>query len=161
MWGNKTQNVSYLLLQDTLAMDTTALTLMSVKWIMEAVVSLHWCSASTFKYSNWFLVCSCYSMVTFTKSPSFYMTIFIMNPTNLMALLPQSHDCSWCISRWIVAPSPLWLQKHTDVCSLHCTYSSNLYRRPRLTILTFTWRLGLCGIAHAITNSGLQHVRFL
>lgn len=127
MWGNKTHNFAYLLLQDTLAMDSSVLTLTSVKWIMEAVVSLHWCSASTLKYSNWFLVCSCYSRIKSAKSPKFYMTIFSMNPTNLAALLPQSLDCSWCISRCIVAPSPLWLQKHTDVCLHYCTYSSNLY----------------------------------
>jgi len=25
----------------------------------------------------------------------------------------QSHDCSHYVSKWILAPPPLWLQKHT------------------------------------------------
>jgi hypothetical protein len=28
-----------------------------------------------------------------------------------MAVLPQSHDCSCYVCRWIMAPLPLWLQK--------------------------------------------------
>jgi hypothetical protein len=41
------------------------------------------------------------------------MTTFSATLTNLTALLPQQR-CSNYVSRWILAPSPLWLQKHTD-----------------------------------------------
>jgi hypothetical protein len=35
--------------------------------------------------------------------------------TNITALLPQSHDCSCYVSRQILTPPPLWLQKNTDL----------------------------------------------
>jgi len=45
------------------------------------------------------------------------MTTFSASLTNLRTLLPPSRDCSCCVSRRILAPPPLWLQKHT--CHTH------------------------------------------
>jgi len=42
------------------------------------------------------------------------MTTFSASLTNLRPRLPQSRDCSCCVSRRILARPPLWLQKHTD-----------------------------------------------
>jgi hypothetical protein len=46
-------------------------------------------------------------LVTRTKSPSFCMTTFSASLRNLTAPLHQSHDCSCCVSRLILAPPPL------------------------------------------------------
>jgi hypothetical protein len=43
-------------------------------------------------YSN--MRCYMQSRITSTKSPSFYTTTYGASLTNLMVLLPQSHDCS-------------------------------------------------------------------
>jgi len=74
---------------------------------------------------------------------------------------PPRYATGWCISRCIVAPSPLWLQKHTDVFSHNCAFSSNLCHQPRLANLPAPEGGDFCGIANAITNSGLHHVKFL
>jgi hypothetical protein len=51
---------------------------------------------------------------TSTKATSFSMTTFSASLTNHTALLPQSRDSSRYVSRPILAPPLLWLQKHTD-----------------------------------------------
>jgi hypothetical protein len=48
-----------------------------------------------------------YSRITSPKSPSFCITTFITGLTNLLALLHQSHDCSFYISWRILAPPQL------------------------------------------------------
>jgi hypothetical protein len=52
--------------------------------------------------------------ITPTKSPSFCMTTFSASLTNLTGLLHPPSDCSFNVSRRILAPPLLWLQKHTD-----------------------------------------------
>jgi len=47
------------------------------------------------------------------------MKTFSARLTNLTVLLPQSHDCSYYVSRRILTPPSLLLQKHTDL--LHTT----------------------------------------
>jgi len=56
--------------------------------------------------------------ITATKSQSFFRTTFSASLTNVMVLLPQSRDSSCYISRPILALTPLWLHKHTDLCAL-------------------------------------------
>jgi hypothetical protein len=67
-----------------------------------------------------------YSKITSTKSRSFCMTTFSASLTNLTALLPQSRDCSYDVSRQILAPPPLWLQKHTNTLIYAHTTSPTL-----------------------------------
>jgi hypothetical protein len=55
------------------------------------------------------------------------MTTFSASLTNLTALLPQSHDCSCYVSRQILAPPPLWLQKRTDLRAHHFAHSPDLW----------------------------------
>jgi len=52
-----------------------------------------------------------------TKSPSFCMTTFSASLKNLTPLLPQSRDCSYYVSRPILAPPPCGLQQHADLCA--------------------------------------------
>jgi hypothetical protein len=59
-----------------------------------------------------------YSKITSTKSPSSCMTTFSVSLTNLTVLLPQSRDSSYYVSRRILAPAPLRLQKHADISAL-------------------------------------------
>jgi len=53
------------------------------------------------------------------------MTTFRASLTKLTVLLHQSHDCSYNESRRILAPAPLGLQKHNDICArdfAHCPH---------------------------------------
>ena len=54
-----------------------------------------------------------YSRITSAKALSFCMTTISASITNLTALLPHSRDCSRYLSRRILAPPPLWLQKYS------------------------------------------------
>jgi hypothetical protein len=51
----------------------------------------------------------------FAVSPSFFMTVYSSSPTNLAFRLPQSHDCNCYVSRRILAPLPIRLQKHNGL----------------------------------------------
>ena len=77
-----------------------------------------------------------YSRITFTKSLSFYMTTFGASLTNIMALLSQSRDCSWYVSRPIPTPRPLLLQKHADLRAHDFAHSPDLWHQPRLANVT-------------------------
>jgi hypothetical protein len=79
-----------------------------------------------------------YSRIASTKSPSFCMTNFCASLTNLM-VLPQSHDYSYCVSRQILAPPLLWLQKHTDLRACDFAHSLDLWHQP-LANVTCAWR---------------------
>ena len=91
-----------------------------------------------------------YSSITSTKTPSFYTTTFSASLTNLTALLPQSRDTSCYVSRPILAPPPLWVQKHTDLRAHDFAHSSDLWHQPRLANGTCAWRWRLYGINPAI-----------
>lgn len=56
----------------------------------------------------------CYIMIVTTKSPSFRKTAFSASLTNPTVRLPQSRDPSYYVSRIILAPPTLRLQKNTD-----------------------------------------------
>ena len=90
-----------------------------------------------------------HSRITSPKSPSFYMTTFSASLTNLTALLPQSHDYSCYVSRPILAPPTLWLQKHTDLRAHDSAHVPNLWHQPRLAKVTCAWSWRLCGINRA------------
>jgi hypothetical protein len=95
-----------------------------------------------------------YSRITSIKSPLFCMTTFSASLTNLTALLPQSHNYSYYVSRPILAPPPLWLQKNTDLRTHDFTHSPDLWQQPRFAYVTCAWSWWLCGITSAITTLG-------
>jgi hypothetical protein len=66
-------------------------------------------------------------------------------------LLPSclSHDCSCCVSRPILAPPPLWQQKHTRAHDF--AHSPDLWHQPRLANVTCAWGWGLRGINSVYT----------
>jgi hypothetical protein len=47
---------------------------------------------------------NCYSRITSTKSQSSCMSTYSSSLTNLTVLLPQSHDCSYYVSRKTLVP---------------------------------------------------------
>jgi len=79
------------------------------------------------------------------KSPSFCMTLFSASFTDLTAILPQSHDCTCYVSRRILAPPPLRLQKHADPRAHDFAHSPDLWHQPRLNNVTCAWSWRLCG----------------
>ena len=63
-----------------------------------------------------------YSRIKFAKSPSFSVTTFRANITNLTGFLTQSRDWS-CYVSWRILVSPAQrLQKHTDLRALDFAY---------------------------------------
>ena len=80
------------------------------------------------------------------------MTTFSASLTNLTALLPQSRDSSCYVSRPILAPPPLWLQKHTDLRAHDFAHCPDLWHQPRLANVTCAWSWRLCGINPDILN---------
>jgi len=95
-----------------------------------------------------------YSRTTSTKSPSFCMTTISASLTNITLLLPQSRDCSYYVSRPILALPLLWLQKHTDLRTPYSSHSPNLWHQTRLDV-TCAWSWRLCGI-----NPGMPVLRW-
>ena len=87
-----------------------------------------------------------YSSITSTKSQSFCMTTFSASLTKLTSLLPQTSDWSCCVSRQILAPPLLWLQKHTDLRALYFAQFPDLRHQPRLANVTCPWSWRLYGI---------------
>lgn len=94
-----------------------------------------------------------YSSTASTKSLSFCKTVFSLFLTKLTTLLPQSHDyCSCYVSRRILAPAPLWLQKHNHLCAHGFAHSYSLWHQPRLPNVTCPWSWRVCGIIPAIVG---------
>jgi hypothetical protein len=89
------------------------------------------------------------------------MTTFSVSLTNIMALLPQSHDYSYYGSRRIPSPPPQRLQKHTGQrahCFAHCLDS---WHQARLANISCVWCWRLCGINPAVRtsdNSALPYI---
>jgi hypothetical protein len=98
-----------------------------------------------------------FSRITSTKSPPFCMTTFSASLTNLTALLPQSHDRSCHVSRPILAPPPLWLQKHTDLRAHEFAHSPDWWHQHRLDNVTWAWCWRPCEINPAIP-AGLRDI---
>jgi len=86
------------------------------------------------------------SRITCKKSPSFCNKAFSAGLTYLTALLPQSRDCNCYISRRLLAPPPLWLQKHTDIPTLDLVHSSELWYQARLANFTCVWSWRILGL---------------
>jgi hypothetical protein len=99
-----------------------------------------------------------YSSTASSKSLSFCTTVFSLFLTNNTALVPQSHDCSCYVSRRILAPAPLWLQKHNHLCAHGFAHSHSLWHQPRLPNVTCPWRWRVCGIIPAIVGWVVQWV---
>jgi hypothetical protein len=53
--------------------------------------------------------------ITSTNFPLFCMITFSASLTHLVVLLPHLHDCNYYVSRKILAPPPLLLQKNSDI----------------------------------------------
>jgi len=94
-----------------------------------------------------------YNRITSIKSPSVWMTTFSASLMNLTALLPQSRDISCYVSRPILAPPPLWLQKHTDLRANDFARCPDLWHQPRLANVACAWSWRLCGINPGIPYS--------
>jgi len=97
------------------------------------------------------------SRITFANFPSFCMATFSVSGTKFMVLLPQSHNCSYYVRRRILAPTPLWLQKHPDLFAQEFTYSPYLWHQPNLVNVTCAWNKRVCEINPSI--HGLIFVR--
>lgn len=68
-------------------------------------------------------------------------------------LLPQSRDCSYCVSRQILPPPQLWLQKTNDLPPHEFAHRPDLCHQPRLAVTcASSWRLSR--ITPAITDTG-------
>jgi len=69
-----------------------------------------------------------FSTITSTKFPSFCKATFCASITNR---LPQSRDCNCYLNIRILASTPLWLQKHTDLHALFtCDISLGSLKLP-------------------------------
>jgi hypothetical protein len=88
---------------------------------------------------------SSYSNITSTKSPSFCVVTFNASLTHITSLPPQSHHCSCYVSRRTLAPPPIWLRQHTDLRAHEFAHSPDVWLRPKLTNVSWTWSWRLCG----------------
>jgi len=85
------------------------------------------------------------------------MATFSASLTNLMVLLSLSHYCNYYVSRQILAPPSLLIQKHTVVPTQEFAHFPYLWHQPRLANVTCVWSWRLCGInppTQEITWSG-------
>ena len=88
-----------------------------------------------------------YGRVTSMKSVSFYKTTCTLSLTNFTSLpLTQSRDCSDYISRPILAPPPLWLQKHSDLRAQEFAHSPETWHQGRFVCVTCVWSWRNCEI---------------
>jgi len=55
------------------------------------------------------------------------MKISSVSLTNPVIILPQSHYYSCYVRKWILAPTVLWLQGHTDIRAHDLAQSSNFW----------------------------------
>jgi hypothetical protein len=95
-----------------------------------------------------------YSRITSTEFPSFCMITFSASLTNLTVRLRQSHDYSCYVSRPILAPPPLWLQKHTDLRArdfAHFHDVSSAYARYRCVRLKLECFWNYCCYTASLT----------
>jgi len=97
-------------------------------------------------------VLGCCSRAFGVLAPSprhFAWRYFSASLTNLMALLPQSHDFSCYVRRRLLALPPLWRLKHDDIHAHDFVHSPLLWHQPRLANVTCAWSWKLCGITPA------------
>ena len=102
-----------------------------------------------------------YSRITSTESLSFCMAAFSLCLAKYTAHLPQSRDCLYYISRWMLAPSLLQLQKHTDICAYEFAHCPNLWHQLRLTVIVCAWSWRLCGINSAMPTYRPHRIKTL
>ena len=90
-----------------------------------------------------------YNRITSKMSPSFCMTTFITSVTNITILLPQSHYCSYYLSRPILAPPCTdWI--NTDLYAHDLALFPDLSHQSRLAKITCAWRRRIFGITPAV-----------
>jgi hypothetical protein len=65
-----------------------------------------------------------------------------------MTLRPSNLSCNsnYYVSRQILGPPPLWLQKHSDLRTHDFAHSINVWHQPRLSKVTCAWSWRLCVI---------------
>ena len=78
------------------------------------------------------------------------MTTYSVSLTKLTAPLPQSRGYSCYISRPILTPPPLWLQKHADLRAHDFAHSPNLWHQPKFANVTCACSWRICGITPVI-----------
>jgi hypothetical protein len=86
----------------------------------------------------------CEQQVTSTKCPSFCFTTSSL--AKLRVLVPQSCDCSYYVSRRILATQPLWLHKHTNLCTQDFAHPHDVQQQLRHANITSAWSWRLCRI---------------
>jgi hypothetical protein len=89
--------------------------------------------------------CSLYSRITSTKSPVTFHHKLQSEFTKPTALLPQSRNCSCYVSGPILAPPPLWLQKHSDLRAHDLAHFLDLLHQPMLANFSCAWSWRLSG----------------
>jgi hypothetical protein len=99
-----------------------------------------------------------YNRITSTKCQSF-CTTFSASPTNLAALLPQTRDCSCYVSKPLLAPPPLWLQKHIDLRAHDCAHSPRLWHQHSFANVTCAWSWRPCWINHYVQETPKEDYR--
>ena len=97
------------------------------------------------------------SKSTSTKSLSFCMTTLNTSLTNRRPSF-LSHDCSYYVSRPILAPPPLRFQRYTDLHAHNSAQSPDLRHQPRLVKDTCAWSWRLCGINPALRTNHIRMV---
>jgi len=111
-----------------------------------------WISSSTLHWNSCYpYPTTVYNKITST-SLSLCMKTLSTSLTNLMVLLPSSHNCSCCVSWRILAHPLLWLPKHTDLRACDFAHSPVLCHQPRFTNVTCTQSWPICGITPAIRS---------
>ena len=70
----------------------------------------------------------------------------------LVLWLPMGH-LSTKRSATLLAPPPLWLQKHTGLRAHRFAHSPDLWRQPGLANSSYAWSRRLCGITPTINTS--------
>jgi len=135
-------------------------------WTVRPVQSLSACTRVHFTLPfmhihgarvRWNCLCvstNVYSRITTIKFPSFCLTTFSASLTNVTVFLLEPHDCSCYLSRRILAPLQIWMQKHTDLCAHDFAHSPYLWYQP--TNVSCAWRWTLCG-----NNPAIVYVPFL
>ena len=107
--------------------------------------SIHTCSHPTINANT-------YIRITSIKSPSFCMITFSASLVNLTPILPQSHDCSYYVTRPILAPPPLWSQRRTDLRAHDFAHSPDLWHQLGLANVICVRSCRLCRVTPTFRN---------
>jgi len=122
--------------------------------------SVHKASLNNLKTSLKRRSSSTYSTILPIKSPSFCKTSFSAILINLTTRLPQSRDCSCYVSRPILEPPPIRLQKHIDLREYDFAHSPYSWHEPTVVNVTNDWSWILCWINPATPSHVIECSEF-